>query len=152
MPDPLEKPVRSSRRILPKLLFGAACLVTLVAVFYAEENWRGKRAWETCRRELTAKGVNLNWAAYIPPAVPDDQNIFKAPNIAAWFVKPRQAGTSNELFWRCNAVADCVDRQNTNPVAEVTIVPLQADLTAAPADVILQYKNSVLPRTDPAQS
>ena len=152
MPDPLEKPVRSSRRILPKLLFGAACLLTLVAVFYAEENWRGKRAWETCRRELTAKGANLNWAAYIPPAVPDDQNIFKAPNIAAWFVRPRQAGVSNELYWRCNLAADCVDRQSTNPVADVTIVRPEDDVMAAPADVILRYSNSVPPSADAAQT
>ena len=30
-------------------------------VFYAEEDWRGKRAWENCKRELEAKGAVLDW-------------------------------------------------------------------------------------------
>ncbi|HEY4952012.1 MAG TPA: hypothetical protein VII71_01340, partial [Verrucomicrobiae bacterium] len=50
--------------------------VLLIAVFYAEENWRGKRAWENCKRELEAKGEILDWDKLIPPPVPDDQNFF----------------------------------------------------------------------------
>src|SRR4051812_1885557 len=68
-------------------LFLLACLATLIALFYAVENWRGKRAWETYRRELEAKGVKLDWAAYIPGPVPDEQNLFKAPKITEWFIK-----------------------------------------------------------------
>ena len=33
-----------------RFLFGLACFVTLLALFYAEENWRGQRAWEKYRR------------------------------------------------------------------------------------------------------
>jgi hypothetical protein len=62
-------------------LFVAACFVTLVALFYAEENWRGQRALDRSRQELIAKGVNLDWDKFIPPPVPDDQNVFKAPNM-----------------------------------------------------------------------
>ena len=58
----------------------------LIALFYAEEDWRGKRAWEKCKRELEAKGEVLDWNAYIPPPVPDDQNIFKATKMQEWFV------------------------------------------------------------------
>jgi hypothetical protein len=36
---------------------------------------------------LEAKGEVLDWNAYIPPPVPDEQNIFKAPKMAEWFVK-----------------------------------------------------------------
>ena len=61
-------------------------LFILVMLFYAEEDWRGKRAWENCKRELEARGEVLDWNAYIPPPVPDSQNIFKAPKIAEWFV------------------------------------------------------------------
>jgi hypothetical protein len=74
-------------RILRRLLLTAAILVTLIAVFYAEEDWRGKRAWENCKRELEAKGMVLDWEKFIPPPVPDDQNLFKAPNMQQWFVK-----------------------------------------------------------------
>lgn len=72
--------------VLRRWLFCAAALITLTALFYAEEDWRGKRAWEKCKHELEAKGVDLNWDNYIPPAVPDEQNFFKAPKMQQWFV------------------------------------------------------------------
>ena len=58
---------RSARRTL----IAVALSATLLAAFYAEENWRGKRAWEKCKRELEAKGEGLNWDTLIPPPVPD---------------------------------------------------------------------------------
>ena len=33
----------------------AICFATLIALFYAEENWRGKHAWEKYKREQEAK-------------------------------------------------------------------------------------------------
>ena len=51
-----------------RTLMGLAGLATLIAIFYTVENWRGKRAWEKCKRELEAKGAVLAWNAYIPPA------------------------------------------------------------------------------------
>jgi len=75
-------------RILRRFLIGLAILATLAAIFYAEEDWRGKRAWENCKRELEAKGAVLDWDKYIPPTVPDDQNFFKATtNLTPWFVR-----------------------------------------------------------------
>jgi hypothetical protein len=74
-------------RILRRTLIGLAMLATLIAMFYTEEDWRGKRAWENCKRELQAKGETLDWNALIPPPVPDDQNFFKAPGMTKWFVK-----------------------------------------------------------------
>ncbi len=62
-----------------RILIVIACLATLIAVLYAEEDWRGKRAWDNYRRELEAKGEKLDWQAFVPPAVPDDQNFFTAP-------------------------------------------------------------------------
>ncbi len=92
MPNPIPKRPSLFRRVLSpsslrRWLFALACLVTLIAIFYAEEDWRGKRAWDTCRRELEAKGEVIDWTAYIPAPVPDDQNIFKAPKMQEWFVK-----------------------------------------------------------------
>jgi hypothetical protein len=46
-------------RNLRRVLFALACLATLVVLFYAEENWRGKRAWEQCKRDLEAALVHL---------------------------------------------------------------------------------------------
>ena len=47
-------------RILRRCLIGAAVLLTLIAAFYTEENWRGKRAWENCKRALEAKGIKMD--------------------------------------------------------------------------------------------
>ena len=72
----------------------------LIALFYAEEDWRGKRAWEKCKAELEAKGEVLDWDEYIPPPVLDEQNFFKAPKMAEWFVKPARYDGTNELASR----------------------------------------------------
>ena len=85
-------------RNLRRTLIALAVIATLVAVFYAEENWRGKRAWENCRRELAAQGEVLDWSAYIPPPVPDDQNFFKAPKMTEWFVRPPWSERSGGNF------------------------------------------------------
>jgi hypothetical protein len=84
--------------ILRRWFFCAALLVTVVALFYAEENWRGKRAWERARHNIEASGVVLNWEQFIPPPVPDDQNIFKVPKMQEWFVfTNNKRSNSNEL-------------------------------------------------------
>ena len=62
-----------------RFLFGVACLVTLVALFYAEENWRGKRAWENHKRQWHAKGEKFTIAALMPPPVPDEKNFALTP-------------------------------------------------------------------------
>src|ERR1043166_4563011 len=80
-------------------LTGFIGLVSLIIFFYIAEDYRGKRAWENCKNELKAKGEVLDWNAYIPPPVPDDQNIFKAPKMQEWFVG---RGT-NELSLRLDA-------------------------------------------------
>ncbi len=84
--SPTPSPARGWR-IGRRTLLAAAALATLVAVLYTVENWRGRRAWENCRRELEARGEVLDWSAYIPAPVPNEQNFFKAPYMKDWFVK-----------------------------------------------------------------
>lgn len=72
--------------VLRRWFFCAAVAVTLTALFYAEEDWRGKRAWEKSKHELEARGFDPIWENYIPPAVPDGQNFFKAPKMQERFV------------------------------------------------------------------
>ena len=90
-------------QILRRFLIGVAIFATLIAIFYTEEDWRGKRAWENCKREFETRGETLDWNAYIPPTVPDDQNIFAAPKMQDWFVKNSQA-TTNEFYGRLRNV------------------------------------------------
>jgi hypothetical protein len=55
------------------------CLVTLVALFYAMEDWRGQRAWQNYKRAWEAKGERFDMASLVPAPVPDDQNFFETP-------------------------------------------------------------------------
>ncbi len=66
-------------------LFLLACLVTLIGVLYAVENWRGSRARRALNRELAAKGALQEWNEFVPPPVPDEQNFAMTPFLAPLF-------------------------------------------------------------------
>src|SRR6266478_4860209 len=68
-----------------RFLAGVAVGVILLGLFYGEENWRGQRAWENCKRDLKTQSIELNWANYIPAPVPDEQNVFGVPEMERWF-------------------------------------------------------------------
>src|SRR5664279_5712592 len=73
---------KSGWRIVRRILMGMAVLATLVAIFYTEENWRGKRAWEIYRRAAEVRGERFDVDSVVPPPVPDEQNAFFAPIVA----------------------------------------------------------------------
>ena len=73
------------RRNFKRFLFGVACFATLIALFYAEEDWRGKHDWEKFKREWEAKGEHFDFASVVPPPVPDDQNFAMAPVVASCY-------------------------------------------------------------------
>jgi len=133
-------------RVLRRGLFVLACLTTLVGLFYAVENWRGKRVWEQCRRELEAKGQVLDWNAYIPALVPDDQNIFKAPRMTEWFV--RGSLLENSPFnsaERSKAQGSLTPLQGSEPstnavlVAEVKVVTPSSPRGPEAVDAALRF-------------
>jgi hypothetical protein len=66
-------------RNLKRTLFALACLATLIALIYAEEDWRGWHAWNKFKHEWEAKGEKFDFASIVPPPVPDDQNFAMAP-------------------------------------------------------------------------
>ena len=139
-------------RNVRRFLFVAACFATLTAIFYAEENRRGKRAWEKCKRELESKGEVLDWSAYIPAPVPDDQNVFKAPKIAEWFVRKGWhqenlgGGGQNELMKRISTAsfAEFAHKRRSNAVAEVTFLASNASGDIERADLLLRYEGHAL--------
>ena len=79
-------------RFLRRTAFVVAALLTLIASFCAVENWRGHRAWEKYRRDLKARGEQLDWAAYIPARVHDEQNFIKTPLLEAVGYRGRVKG------------------------------------------------------------
>ncbi|MGA3283923.1 MAG: hypothetical protein ABSD57_05640 [Verrucomicrobiota bacterium] len=70
-----------------RMLIGLAWLVTLVALFYAEEDWRGWHAWNQYRQQLEAAGEQLDYKTFIPKPIPDDQNFAALPLIESWFTE-----------------------------------------------------------------
>jgi len=95
-----------SWRTARRLLVGAACLVTAHALFCTEENIRGKRAWERYRREAEARGEQLDFAAFIPKPVPDEQNFAATPLVRSWFRKENMPASDklwNDSFSRAEA-------------------------------------------------
>ena len=73
-------------RNFKRLLFGAACLATLIALFYAEEDWRGWHAWNKFKHEWEAKGEHFDFVSLVPPPVPDDQNFALTPIVASSYL------------------------------------------------------------------
>src|ERR1035437_822934 len=74
------------RRNFKRLVFGTACLATFIALFYAEEDWRGWHAWQKFKREWEAKGERFDPASVIPPTVPEDQNFAMTPIVASSYL------------------------------------------------------------------
>lgn len=96
--------------LLNRRFFVLACIGTLIALFYAVENWRGRRAWANFQREWAAKGERFDLASIIPPTIPDDENFF--------MTKPwenlRLTGMKRTNFWA--AVPAVLDSSPKGPV------------------------------------
>ncbi len=69
-------------RMVPRYMCALAVVSLLLGLFYAEEDWRGKRDWENYKRAAESKGERFDLSAFDPPAVPDDQNFAFAPIVS----------------------------------------------------------------------
>ena len=74
------------------MLIVLAWTATIIALFYGEENWRGRRAWNKYRQELEARGEQLDYKTFIPKPIPDEQNFAATPFIESWFSQRTNAG------------------------------------------------------------
>lgn len=97
-----------SWRVIRPLLLVAAWTATVIALFYAVENWRGYRSWQKYRAEAAARGVQLDYRAFIPQAVPDEQNFAATPFVRSWF----ETGKKSEEIWNDTFIA--VERSISN--------------------------------------
>ncbi len=87
------------------LAFGVALLATLVALYYAVENARGRHAWNLYRKKAETQGVVLDYAKLIPPVIPEDQNFAATP-----FFKPLFDFLPGTQHWRDRDAAQRVMR------------------------------------------
>jgi len=63
--------------------FVVLVLATLLFLFVAFENYRGKQAWLAFKTEWEGKGERFDLEAFRPPTVPDDQNFAMTPLLAS---------------------------------------------------------------------
>ena len=70
---------RRALRFYGWLLVG---IISVIVLFYAEEGWRGKRAWAALQREVAARGESLELSSVAPPPVPEEENFALAPGVA----------------------------------------------------------------------
>jgi hypothetical protein len=159
--------------MLQRRLFSLACLVTLIGLFYAEEDWRGWHAWREFKQEWEAKGERLDRASVVPPPVPDDQNFALTPIVASSYlhvldksghhiwpantnvVNRLRMETANNNNWPTNGVGDWQKSTLSNlkawqqyyraQAAKTNEFPVPAQPQSPAADVLL-----ALSKYDPA--
>jgi hypothetical protein len=83
-----------SRRGVRRMLIILAWTVTITALFYGIENLRGARAWNSYRKQVEERGEGLDFKAFIPAPVPDEQNFAATPFFKSLFDHP----TGQNLF------------------------------------------------------
>jgi hypothetical protein len=104
-------------KILRYGFFALVCLVTLIALVVAEENFRSKREWEAYKQEAMARGVKFDLHTLIPPSVPDEQNFATTPLFKKFFDflnKDQNAEFEQyqkELSERINLFAQATDKK-----------------------------------------
>lgn len=118
------------RHNVKRTLFGLACFITLIALIYAEEDWRGRHDWNQFKQKWDAKGETFDFQAFVPPSVPDDQNLAFSP---VWIAADKFNFLRNPE--RARAWYD--DRINDSEVTKlITLLPIQVSgLTGTNLDV-----------------
>jgi hypothetical protein len=114
-----ETPSPPRRRWRYFLITLVAFAVT-VALFYAEEDWRGWRAMEQCKSELEAQGVSLDWSKRIPAPVPEDENVFGVSEMQEGFTGRGEKNLTKNWPARPNNLTRTVIAQLTIGLAGVT--------------------------------
>jgi hypothetical protein len=91
-----------SWRGIRRVLIVAAWMATIAALWYGEENWRGRRAWNQYQGAVKARGESLDFASYIPKPVPDDRNFAATPFLASFILHRDGSILTNDLFARAD--------------------------------------------------
>jgi len=89
---------RPNPRAMRRGLIAIAWLVTVIALFYGEEDWRGRHAWNKYGNALTAQGEQLDFRAFVPKTIPDAENFAAIPEIKSWFDRGHSNSWSADKF------------------------------------------------------
>ena len=96
-----------SWRGVTRMLIVLAWVATAIGLFYAEETWRGRHAWNKYRQELEARGEQLDLKALIPKAIPDEQNFAAVPFVQSWLTdrNGKDARWSDNYSWAAGKIS-----------------------------------------------
>lgn len=138
-------------RAMRRAAFFVAAIITLVALFYVVENWRGRRAWEKYKAELIARGERLGLSDYAVAQFPAEQNFAETPVLKAIAYK---AKTDTNVWAKFKAVrgvfsyypagADEITKENAEEILEAFkgIEPELAELHAAARRPYARFTNN----------
>ena len=87
-----------SWRMIRRYLYGLA----IVALFYGEEDWRGKKEWEQYKAAAEASGERFDLSSFVSRPVPDDQNFAFAPIVAGRSLDIRIDSRPDWNLWPTN--------------------------------------------------
>jgi hypothetical protein len=105
--------------LLLRSLLVASFIAAVLFFFYTFENWRGEWAWRKFTREMQARGERLDWTAFLPKPVPDEQNFLGTPVLAAIAYKDETNPTVWSKFQKCSLSSysfDCSVWKQGKPV------------------------------------
>jgi len=68
-----------ARKIIHWTLWTIIALVTLIALLYAEENWRGARTLREAENAYADAGISLDYKKRLPAPIPDSENLGALP-------------------------------------------------------------------------
>ena len=118
-------------------------LFAITVAFYGFENWRGKRAWQQCKRTIEARGRTMDWLNNIPAPIPDELNVLKAPHMGDWFVGRGRTELSSQLD--LPGLQQYLSRRGqTNLLAVIAVVPDGATVRSNDVDLVLRYREPML--------
>ncbi len=118
-------------------LLAALLMTGLATGLYQEENWRGKRAWKQCKRQLESAGQARDWTAWVPASVPDSENVFQAPEVREWFAG--QLPNSLSHHFRAALVKLQATTSNRPVLARLTIISPETSMAPDESDRVLRY-------------
>lgn len=102
------------------------CLVSLGALFWSVENWRGARAWKQALDQLDRDDPGWRDAPPPPSPVPPEEEAFNHPVFAAYFGKPGIGPASITGFTRDSWWKDLEWLwPKTGPLRERNLPPLE---------------------------
>src|SRR6185437_10942564 len=109
-----------SWRTIRRYLIAFAWLITIIALFYGEENWRGSHEWNNYRDTLIAQGEQLDFKAFVPKPIPDAENFAANPEVESWFVHQTNGPYTNAWNFDAYALAEpMVDSEGKSSPPEI---------------------------------